>query len=385
MTGSHDRSSVGIRRIEAIHYYVKDLDRSKRFYVDVLDFAEVAHSSALLEEAGKQRSALFKAGSVCVLVSCPQGEGGRAWRWLRKHPEGVGSIVFEVEDIDATFAVLEERGATPITNPQRIEDEGGCFETFSITTPFGGATFRFVCRRGYKGTYPDFALCPDRSVSNSFGFLGIDHVTSNFETMRPALLWLEHVLGFERFWQIAFHTGDVAPDDSTGSGLRSQVMNDPASGAKFANNEPLRPFFRESQINIFHEELRGDGIQHVAIGVKDLISAVRGLRERGLRFMPTPARYYDLLPQRLAHQGVGSIDEPIETLAELGILVDGSGPGKYLLQIFVADSAQTHADAEAGPFFFEFIQRKGDPGFGGGNFRALFESIERQQHKGGSG
>jgi 4-hydroxyphenylpyruvate dioxygenase len=115
----------------------------------------------------------------------------------------------------------------------------------------------------------------------------------------------------------------------------------------------------------------------------DIISAVRALRERGLEFMPTPATYYEALPARLKELGIAKIDEPIETLQELQILVDGHGPGRYLLQIFVKDSAALYKEAPAGPFFFELIQRKGDEGFGAGNFRALFESIEREQ-KGGA-
>ena len=117
----------------------------------------------------------------------------------------------------------------------------------------------------------------------------------------------------------------------------------------------------------------------VALVVPDIISAVRSLRERGLEFMPTPGTYYEALPERLAKLGIAGIDEPIETLRELEILVDGHGPGRYLLQIFVKDSAALYKEAPAGPFFFELIQRKGDEGFGAGNFRALFESIERAQ------
>jgi 4-hydroxyphenylpyruvate dioxygenase len=215
---------------------------------------------------------------------------------------------------------------------------------------------------------------------NELGFTHIDHVTANFQTMKPALLWLEHVLGFESFWEVQFHTQDVAKYEvREGSGLRSKVMWDRASGIKFANNEPYRPAFKNSQINIFNEEHRGDGVQHVALGTRDILTTVRRLRERGIVFMETPDAYYELLPQRLRVLNVGDIGEDIETLHELGILVDGHGPGRYLLQIFVKDSAGLYGSKEAGPFFYELIQRKGDAGFGAGNFRALFESIEREQ------
>ncbi|AKF08016.1 4-hydroxyphenylpyruvate dioxygenase family protein [Sandaracinus amylolyticus] len=375
------REPVGIRRLEAIHYYVHDLDRSRRFYTGALDFAETAVSDDALAARGKQKSVIFEAGAVRVLVSQPVGEGGRAWRWLQKHPDGVGTLIFEVEDAAHTLRVLESRGATPISDVIETKDDLGTFKTFSITTPFGGSTFRFVQRDRYDGTYPGMKKhATPQGGKNAFGFLGIDHITSNFETMSPALLWMEHVMGFERFWDIQFHTNDVAGERESGSGLKSTVMWDRKSGAKFANNEPKRPFFRASQINLFHEDQKGDGIQHAALGVKDIIPAVRGLRERGVRFMPTPGTYYDMLPQRLEETGVKEIDEKSDILRELEILVDGEGLKKYLLQIFLQDSAGLYGEREAGPFFYEIIQRKGSQGFGGGNFRALFESIERQ-HK----
>src|SRR6201999_913081 len=145
----------------------------------------------------------------------------------------------------------------------------------------------------------------------------------NFQTMAPMLLWMEHVMGFERFWTVQFHTADHAKNAQAGSGLKSVVMVDPNSPVKFANNEPMRPFFKDSQINIFSEDHRGDGVQHAALTVADIITTVRGLRERKVEFMPTPGTYYDMMPERLKTIGVGGIDENIETLRELEILVDG--------------------------------------------------------------
>ena len=380
---------IGIRKLFGIHYYVHDLERSRRFYTGMLDFAETAASGADLERAGRQRSALFEAGEIRVLCSEPLGEGGRAWRYLRKHPDGVGTLVFEVEDADRAFRLLEERGATPISDVQRWQDEGGSLASFSITTPFGDTTFRFLERKGFEAPFPGMAArSRPLGGENAFGFERIDHVTSNFQTMKPALLWLEHVMGFEEFWEVQFHTSDVARERrarieaARGSGLRSVVMRDPLSGVKFANNEPWRPSFKSSQVNVFVEELRGDGVQHVALSVKDILSAVPGMRRRGVEFMPTPPAYYELLPQRLRETGVGEIEEDVAILRDLQILVDGQGKGRYLLQIFLKDSAGLYREAAAGPFFFEIIQRKGDEGFGAGNFRALFESIEREQEKG---
>jgi 4-hydroxyphenylpyruvate dioxygenase len=380
--------SLGILGLDGLHYYVHDLDRSRRFYTERLDFAEIAVSSPELERAGRQRSALFEAGGIRVLCSEPAGEGGRAWRWLRKHPDGVGALMFLVEDIRTTFRLLEERGGTPVTDVETVEDEGGRLHTFNITTPFGDTTFRFVQRDGYRSIYPLMSRLRDPvGGKNAIGFGRIDHVTSNFETMKPALLWMEHVLGFEEFWEVKFHTGSGEERTKAlmhgGSGLRSVVMVDPKSGVKIASNEPWRPAFKSSQVNLFHEDQRGDGLQHAALTVSNIVDAVFRMRERGVAFMPTPAAYYDLLPERLERMGVGAVAEDLGRLRELGILVDGAAPGRYLLQIFLKDSAGLYQEPQAGPFFYEIIERKGDTGFGAGNFRALFESIERdQQHSG---
>jgi len=378
--------SLGIRRIEALHCYVHDLARSRRFYTEKLDFAEVARSGEALTRAGRQRSAVFEAGAVRIICSEPAGQDGRAQRWLRKHPDGIGSVIFEVEDAGRAFQLLEERGATPITDLQEDRDGGGTFRTFHVTTPLGDTTFRFVERRGYAGIYPGIESLPvPQGGRNAFGLGQVDHLTQNFQTMKPALLWMEHVLGFEEFWEVQFHTKDAAGDRrraqeaQRGSGLRSVVMRDPASGVKLANNEPWRPAFKSSQINVFHEELRGDGIQHAALTVDDILAAVRGMRGRGVEFLPTPGSYYDALPERIRTSGIGRIDEDLAALRQEQILVDGAGPGAYLLQIFLRDAAGLYGEPAAGPFFFEIIQRKGDKGFGAGNFRALFESIEREQ------
>jgi 4-hydroxyphenylpyruvate dioxygenase len=373
--------SLGLKRVEAIHYYVRDLDRSRRFYVDKLDFSEIGESGPELTESGKQRSAVFRADDCTVLCSAPVGEGGRAWRYLKKHPDGIGAIVFEVEDIEKTFKLLEEREGTFIDDIQTHHDADGTLATFSITTPFGDTTFRFVERHGFRTLFPGLVeYATPKGGGNRFGFESFDHITSNFQTMKPMLLWMEQVMGFERYWDVEFHTDDVAKEQSDhGSGLRSVVVWDPHSGAKFANNEPYRPHFKASQINIFNEDHRGDGVQHVALAVTDILSCVRGLRERGVEFMPTPSTYYEMLPERLKRIGVGRIDEEVATLEDLQILVDGARDHAYLLQIFLMDSAGLYKSAEAGPFFYEIIQRKGDKGFGAGNFRALFESIERQQ------
>ncbi len=372
---------LGITRLDSLHYYVHDIERVRSLFVDKMDFAEIGTSGQEMNRRGKQRSVVFQAGDATFVFAEPMGIGGAAWRFLKKHPEGIGTLVFEVEDIQKAYRLLDERGATLMGEPESFENLGENW-TFSITTPFGDTTFRFVQRANKDGGFPDYVPHDTpRGGKNKFGFDKVDHITSNFLTMKPALLWMQHVLGFEEYWEVAFHTEDVATKNRVkhGSGLKSVVMWDPHSGIKFANNEPAPPNFRASQIHLFAEDHRGAGIQHTALTVPDIISTVEALRERGVAFMPTPAAYYDMLPERLKRIGVNAIDEDIQVLRELEILVDGGANHEYMLQIFLQEQATQFNASEAGPFFIEIIQRKGDRGFGAGNFRALFESIERQQ------
>ena len=376
--------SLGIKKVESVHWYVRDLARTRRFYTELMDFAELGESNDELTKRGRQRSVVFQAGQVTLVCSAPVGEGGRAWRWLQKHPEGVGTVNFLVEDIDRTFKLLEERGGTIIDDAiQRFtDDKGGKLAFFSITTPFGNTTFRFVQRDGYEALYPGYvAHAQPKGGKNRFGFLRVDHITSNFRTLAPMVLWMKHVMGFEEFWNIQFHTEEeIEKGNQHGTGLKSTVMWDPRSQVKFANNEPSRPRFKQSQINVFVEDQRGEGIQHLALEVRDIVPAVRAMRAtKGLDFLGTPGAYYDYLPERLEKSGIKRIDEKLEELRELQILIDGHKEHQYLLQIFMKEASQLLSDREAGPFFYEIIQRKGDRGFGGGNFKALFESIERAQ------
>ena len=367
-------SPAGIRRLHGLYYYVNQLDRRRALFVDQLDFMEIAGG-----ENEEGRYAVFEAGKARYFFIEPSSKDSEAGRFLNMHPEGIGRLAFEVKDLEAALKTLEDRGATPITGIQTFETDEGVMRYFDITTPFGSTTWRFLDRSSdmLDPNMPRYTT--PKGGSNRFGFQVIDHITSNFRTMKPALLWMEHVMGFEQYWDIQFHTSDLNPDAQQGSGLKSVVMRDPHSGLKFANNEPKRPFFEASQIQLFVDDLRADGVQHTALALKEIIPAVRELKERNVPFLSAPDTYYQLLPDRLKSIGVEEIDESIAEIHPLGILVDGRAYKKYLLQIFLQESASIHDDPQAGPFFLEIIQRKGDPGFGGGNFRALFESIERQQ------
>lgn len=373
--------SLGIVGYDSFHFIVNDLGRSRRFYLEGLGFTELARASAEKVAKGGEEAVVFGAGQIRVLVSTAVRKESRAARYLRIHPDGISSLALRVKSIDAAWAFLEKRGGTFLSDIQIDEEGGGRFRTFSIATPLDDVTFRFIER---DGSYPHFAPGFDRvgdgrTAENRHGFATIDHVTSNAYTMLPVVHWYRDVLGFSHYWDVEFHTVDVdGGKRMTGSGLRSIVMTDPESGIKFATNEPMRPFFRDSQINRFCEDHHGAGVQHVAFHVKEIIPAVEALRASGVRFLPAPDLYYDRLPQRLATVKVGNVKEPMEALRKNHILVDGADD-KYMLQIFMLDAQAMYGDAKAGPFFYEIIQREGDRGFGYGNFRALFESIESSQ------
>ncbi len=371
---------MGIQRIASIHVFVRDLERSRDHYINHLDFAEVAVSTSEFEAEHRARASVVEAGGVRFVFIEPLGSKGESFHWLEKHPEGVGRVVFDVPDAEKAFALLTERGATPITGIERRTVEGGVVTWFDIATAFGDTLFRFVQHEGRTPIMPNLVrLDAPRGGTNRFGISHVDHLTTNFLTLQPALAWMEQVMGFERFWEIEFHTQDVKKGQFGGSGLKSIVMWDPHSGLKFANNEPAQPFFKASQIYLFYLDHRGAGVQHVALAVSDLVAAVEGLRARGVEFMRTPGAYYEMLPRRLVDLGVNRVEEDIEELRRLEILVDGQADRQYMLQIFMREAAALFNDPQAGPLFIELLQRKGDNGFGGGNFRALFESIERQQ------
>jgi 4-hydroxyphenylpyruvate dioxygenase len=367
---------------DSFHFVVENLERSRRFYTEVLDFKEVARSGDDLVARSGQQSAVFGAGDARVCVSTPLGQNSKASRYLRRHPAGVMSLSFRVENLDYTAKYLDERGGTFLSEPLEVKDErGGTYRSFEIATPLGEVAFRFVERNDFHEFAPGFVDVGPGNASkpvNMFGITHVDHVTSNGLTMQPIIAWYRDVLGFEPFWEISFHTNDVAQDRASGSGLRSIVMWDPESHVKFATNEPLRPFFRDSQITKFVEDNQGNGVQHIAFAVTNIISTVEELKRRGVEFMGTHPAYYRDLPARLAKLGIHNVKEELAELERLGILVDGASD-RYMLQIFMREAAALYDESRAGPFFYEIIQRAGDAGFGFGNFRALFESIERAQ------
>lgn len=371
--------NLGIVGWDAFHFIVADLERSRRFYNSMMKVPEVARLDPRHAAEQGEDAVMFGAGRARVICVTPRERGSRAERWLRRHPDGVAVLTLRVREVETARKRLEERGATLITGVISEPDHRGRpFRYFEIATPLGDVRLRFV-ERANDALPPGFTPLREGPEANPFGFQVVDHVTSNFLTIEPFVTWLRDVLGFEEFWRVHFHTSDLRGGNG-GSGLASIVMTDPESGIKLANNEPAAPNYEASQIFTFVEGNNGPGVQHVAFHVPAIISAVEGLRSNGIEFLDTPATYYDMLPSRLARAGVSTLAENTEDLRRLGILVDG-GDERYLLQIFMVEGGLLYGDEKAGPFFYEVIQRRGARGFGEGNFRALFEAIERDQER----
>lgn len=372
-------SGLGLIGYDLYEFVVSDLDRSRRFYSRMMDATE---SARLGERAAAERgetASLFDAGKArCVCVT-PAERGSAAERWLKRHPDGVRTVGFRVRDVEHTRRVLADRGATLCSELESsVDDTDSPYRWFDIATPLGEVRFRFI-ERSSGALPPGFEPVDQGENTNRHGFQVIDHITSNFLTIEPHVTWLRDVMGFSEYWRVHFHTADI-DSESGGSGLASIVMWDPSSGIKLANNEPVTPNYEKSQIYTFVEANNGPGVQHVAFHVPTISPAVEGLRRAGIQFLDTPATYYDMLPTRLAEQSVGNFSEDMAELKRLGVLVDGEND-RYLLQIFMVEGGLLYDDQKAGPFFYEVIQRRGARGFGEGNFRALFEAIERDQQQ----
>ncbi len=371
--------SLGFTGIDSYEFIVSDLERSRRFYVDRMDFREVARSTPESIASTGEESVVFRAGKILVQVTTPRSPHSRAARYLAWHPDGIAQVSIGVKDLAHTWKTLEDgKKVTFLADPVEDRRGAGTWKAFGIATALGDVQFRFVERHDYAGFGPGFVDVTPADEGNRYHFMAVDHITVNLLTIEPWTTWLRDVLGFEPYWEVEFHTEDVRKG-SGGTGLKSLVYKSDGH-VRFAANEPMKPNFGASQIAKFVEDHRGPGVQHIAFITPGIIPSVGGLKESGLEFLTTPASYYRALPERFAKVdlSMSTIKEPMDVLEKLGIQIDG-GNERYMLQIFMKEGALMYGDPKGGPFFYEIIQRAGDPGFGYGNFRALFESIERNQ------
>jgi 4-hydroxyphenylpyruvate dioxygenase len=318
----------------------------------------VAYSG--LETGVRDRAShVVQQGRIRLVLTGALESGSPIAAHHRKHGDGVKVIAVSVPDVDHAWAHATEHGAKAIHEPHDLSDEHGTVRMATIAT-YGETLHTFVDRSQYDGPFlPGFA---ERSIgSDSHMLFGIDHVVGNVESMEEWVEYYERVFGMREM--IHFSDEDISTEYSA---LMSKVVADGRGVVKFPINEPAEGK-RKSQIEEYLEYYEGAGAQHIAVSTRDIVATVASMRERGVEFLTIPPAYYDEVPAR-----VPEVADQLDDLREQGILVDRDDEG-YLLQIF------TKPVGDRPTVFFEVIERHGARGFGDGNFKALFEAIEREQ------
>jgi 4-hydroxyphenylpyruvate dioxygenase len=345
-----------------VELWVGNARQAAHYYRSAFGFDVVAYAGP--ETGVRDRASyVLEQGRVRLVVTAPLQPEGEVAAHVTRHGDGVRAIALRTPDAAAAFAAAVARGARPLAEPATLEDEHGALRVATIAT-YGDTVHHLVERDEYTGPHwPGYR--EDRRSGGGAGLRHIDHAVGNVPLgeMDPTVSWYQGVLGFDVFQE--FDEKDVATQYSA---LRSKVTRDPESRVTFPINEPARGL-RASQIQEYLDYYRGSGVQHIAMHTDDVVATVAEMRGRGVEFLRTPSTYYEALAPRLAAE---SVSEDPERLQELGVLVDFDENG-YLLQIF------TRPVGDRPTLFFEVIQRRGCLGFGKGNFRALFESIEREQ------
>src|SRR5262249_50884265 len=364
-------SDIPLRRIDHVRFFVGNARQSAYFYRNAFGFDVIAYEG--LETGVKHEAGyVLRQGEITfVLTSSLRANEPDNMR-LMFHGDGVKDIAIEVDDVEFTFNHAVGHGAAGITPPMRLEDERGVYEYATIRA-YGDTTHTFVNRDKYRGVFaPGFQpLDPERYSPSTFhpvGLKAIDHIVANVEEgkMDEWVRFYQRILGFEQL--VHFDDKDISTEYSA---LMSKVVQNGTGRIKFPINEPAKSK-RRSQIDEYLQIYGGPGVQHIAMATDDIIATVRAMRQNDVSFLRVPETYYEMLPSR-----VGRIAEDLHELAELGILVDRDDEG-YLLQIF------TKPVEDRPTLFFEVIQRKGSRSFGKGNFKALFEAIEREQARRGT-
>ncbi|MDM5153051.1 4-hydroxyphenylpyruvate dioxygenase [Bacillus sp. DX1.1] len=353
-----------VRDVDHLEFYVGNAKQSSYYLARAFGFKIVAYSG--LETGNREKvSYVLVQKNMRFVVSGTLNSESRIAEFVKLHGDGIKDVALLVEDVEKAYSEAIKRGAIAIAPPEELTDEHGTLKKAVIGT-YGDTIHTLVERKNYKGTFmPGYEKAEFEIPSEESGLIAVDHVVGNVEKMEEWVSYYENVMGFKQM--IHFDDDDISTEYSA---LMSKVMTN-GSRIKFPINEPADGK-RKSQIQEYLEFYNGAGVQHLALLTSDIVKTVKALRENGVEFLDTPATYYDELTAR-----VGEIDEEIEKLKELKILVDRDEEG-YLLQIF------TKPIVDRPTLFIEIIQRKGSRGFGEGNFKALFESIEREQARRGN-
>jgi 4-hydroxyphenylpyruvate dioxygenase len=352
-----------LKGIDHIEFYVGNAKQAAYYYRAAFGMTLVSYRGP--ETGTRDRASyVLQQDKVMLVFTTALSSDHPAAAHVLKHGDGVRAIALSVDDVESAYKVTTQRGARGVAEPEVLKDEAGEARLASIAI-YGETIHTFVERKDYKGDFlPGFVSVPRLDqVCRPVGLRQVDHVVGNvgWGEMNKWVQFYEGVMGFRLYQH--FDDKDISTEYSA---LMSKVMADGNGRVKFPINEPAEGR-RKSQIEEYLQFYGGPGVQHIALATDDIVETVSRLRRQGVEFLRVPQTYYDDLTGR-----VGRIDEPLEQLAELGILVDRDDEG-YMLQIF------TKPVEDRPTLFFEVIQRKGSRSFGKGNFKALFEAIEREQ------
>jgi len=350
-----------------VEFYVGNAKQAAHFYKTAFGFQSYAYRGL---ETGSRESVSYvlKQDKIKLVLTTPLNSKSPINEHIVKHGDGVKVVALWVEDARKSYEETTKRGAKSYMKPTVEQDEHGEVVRAGIYT-YGETVHMFVERKNYSGHFlPGFRAWESEYNPDSVGLKYIDHMVGNvgWGEMDIWVKWYEDVMGFENF--LSFDDKQIHTDYSA---LMSKVMSNGNGRIKFPINEPAEGK-KKSQIEEYLDFYEGPGVQHVAVATNDIILTVSEMRKRGVEFLSTPPdEYYSAVPLRLEEHN-HELREDIETLKGLGIMIDADEEG-YLLQIF------TKPIEDRPTLFFEIIQRMGARGFGAGNFKALFESIEREQ------
>jgi 4-hydroxyphenylpyruvate dioxygenase len=362
-----EKDFLPLQGTDYIEFYVGNAKQAAHFYKTVFGFQSLAYSGP--ETGTKEKvSYAIRQNKLTFLLTTPLRSGNAIADHIAKHGDGVKAIALKVEDATSAWEETTSRGGKSFLEPMTLTDGDGQIVMSGIHT-YGDTVHLFIERENYHGVFmPGFRQWKSAHNPTDTGLLYVDHCVGNvgWNQMNPWVKFYEDVMGFRNI--LSFDDKDISTEYSA---LMSKVMSNGNGYVKFPINEPAEGK-KKSQVEEYLDFYDGEGVQHVAIATKNIVKTVTELQKRGLEFLNIPSTYYETVLDR-----VGEIDEDLEPLAKLGILVDRDDEG-YLLQIF------TKPVEDRPTLFFEIIQRKGAKSFGKGNFKALFEALEREQEARGN-
>ncbi|WP_276504063.1 4-hydroxyphenylpyruvate dioxygenase [Terrimonas pollutisoli] len=367
-TATSQTDFLPLEGTDYVEFYVGNAKQAAHYYISAFGFQPLAYSGPETGDKEKASYAIRQHKLTFVLTTALR-PGNAIADHIYKHGDGVKALSLRVNDAANAWEETTKRGGKSYMEPQTLKDEFGEIVMSGIHT-YGDTVHLFIERKNYSGPFmPGYkAWSIPHYKTEDTGLLYVDHCVGNVDWngMNPWVKFYEDVMGFKNI--LTFDDEDISTEYSA---LMSKVMSSGNGFVKFPINEPAEGK-KKSQVEEYLEFYRGEGVQHVALATNDIVKTVRDLMSRGVEFLRVPTTYYDDLLSR-----VGKIDEDLEPLKELGILVDRDNEG-YLLQLF------SKPVEDRPTLFFEIIQRKGAKSFGKGNFKALFEAIEREQEARGN-